>query len=163
MLPAARTCAFLANRTRNCVLAQPLTMCADVPRMRASAVPQQRIARGEYWIPLFFPWHGRGIIKALLQVDPELRLGSKMVGMGANSRLGDQVRRHDFLRGVSFVALEQRQITPPYVPPVDKCACPSHPEIPPARALGIHARNRRVVKLAERWLTCRGLAPRQCH
>jgi len=60
-------------------------------------------------IPEYISHVARSIMVALMQEDPEVRLGG-------GSRDGEEVRCHEFFAGVDWPALERRQIAPPFRP-----------------------------------------------
>ena len=68
--------------------------------------------------PLVFPDElllpsAQGLIELLLTRDPSLRLGSGPDG-------SDNVRNSPFFNSIDWVALESRELTPPWIPPVDR-------------------------------------------
>ena len=53
--------------------------------------------------------HGREIIKNLIQVNPSKRLGNFKNGM-------DDIKHHRWFQSFDWLGLQQRNMTPPWVP-----------------------------------------------
>mmetsp|Transcript_120433 Transcript_120433/g.209020 ORF Transcript_120433/g.209020 Transcript_120433/m.209020 type:complete len:380 (+) Transcript_120433:164-1303(+) len=73
----------------------------------------ERIRRGELPYPDYMAAVAKSLLENLLKGDPSKRLGGGPTD-------GDEVKRHDFFRGLDWIALEQRRVSPPFKPKISQ-------------------------------------------